>query len=746
MKSKKIDGKLLKIENNKNNCLKYKCIYSTCKLEYDTLLGYKRHMKNYNHNLYCENIKVIKCSYNGCYETVNLNKHYEKAHKKYHKILLESHQYIEKIMLEFIYNPIKVTNNIFLIDDFIKKNSIIGHILIYYFPNAIIEIIDHNQKDLYFCRILGCDKCFKSLMAYKYHCQTFKHSFLPLYYRYCQNTGNYRNFNLLKKIFKDDFNIENVFYLGGITHHTSSQPDQFFYFKFTLSEIPNRKKIKKSTEKNKIFENESEINFNEENNTIFNGEIFRMNGDNIKMDLKEIYDKNQFICNEFNNEFEIENQNINCFDMNYEKENDNNNLNGKMNIIETNLRDVGIIKKCKYFEKDDKKFKNIENKTKDTEDEIKNICDENKNVEDDNMIFIDNNLKNNGAFLKIINFNFEITAVEKDKTNNLIFFGINFNYRNSKQIYNFSTSKSSIKIFKNLKLIDEIEFEYGYIRKISKISSESDCIQVLFNDGILREIDLQSKKIFEYFISNCIDFTGFENIIIGTDGKKLFKIVNRGKIINSIESNTPILSLISVPKFNINDNYFKNIPNINIDNTINSEENNKSKLNIYFLNINGNITCCDENFRYSHTIYSYIGVTKIQYLRESGILMLFDTFEGITKYINLENSTKTKILHSKFESCADKDGNIFYTGGFDGTLSISLIYKKFNQCKQILGCKSNDKTFLFTNIIHRSNEYDPHTSIVDISVFEEYVIVSYNNGIVIFIDKDYISIEAETIK
>ncbi|KAG0441508.1 hypothetical protein DMUE_1003 [Dictyocoela muelleri] len=314
--------------NNLAKKIKYKCTYLTCNLEYDTILGYKRHFSYYNHKLYCAPTQIKKCPFDGCFETQNLELHYRTNHPGCEKLLSDTQLQSEKISNIYQYNPnrenlknkknnsnketvkddfkadykngfeddieeyykkeyykddfnddykkddfnddykkydfnddykkdnknnrgIKKRNNLpenrifdtLPFSTFLSKETFFGDIFLHFFPKGVVEIFDKTQPGIYFCRVIGCERCFKSIVAYKYHCKTYIHNFFALFKRYCQIKDISQNYLIYKKNFKKKFKIKNLFLLTGVTHHTSTQPDQFYDLKFSLSNEAEESRI-----------------------------------------------------------------------------------------------------------------------------------------------------------------------------------------------------------------------------------------------------------------------------------------------------------------------------------------------------------------------------------------------------------------------------------------------------------------------------------------------------------------------
>lgn len=116
-----------------------------------------------------------------------------------------------------------------------NKESIIYRILNFAFTNSTIRINDLDKPKLFFCGIPGCGKHFKSIMAYKYHCNTFLHSFFSLYDSFCRQTCIEIEYESILEDFRRFFNISKKFVLIDIAHHSVFTPDQCFPIIFSTN-------------------------------------------------------------------------------------------------------------------------------------------------------------------------------------------------------------------------------------------------------------------------------------------------------------------------------------------------------------------------------------------------------------------------------------------------------------------------------------------------------------------------------
>lgn len=255
----------------------FKCIYSECKLFYDSVLGFKRHISMYDHKLFFNNIKrlccpIIECDWftrldydieianhiNECHSGKNIihvketahkiKKAYENVEKTYHisqNIVNNDFKSIdtsfeENIMNDSFQNEQKTKkyengSNFLNFEILIVEKDIIYDIFNFTFPNGVIRINDIDKPTIFFCGIPGCGKHFKSIMAYKYHCQNFLHSFFSLYDSFCRSRNIELEYEILRDIFCKKFRISDKFNFEGLFHHSVFSPDQSFLFQFSLN-------------------------------------------------------------------------------------------------------------------------------------------------------------------------------------------------------------------------------------------------------------------------------------------------------------------------------------------------------------------------------------------------------------------------------------------------------------------------------------------------------------------------------
>lgn len=239
----KMDGEKME----RASSVRYKCPYDGCGLEYHSSLGYKRHLMYYKHHLFTPAQKIFRCGVAGCSETRDLKTHFRLAHAKDEDELLEAHDLMLKTSDSDIAEGPQMDNDIVhdegLLDitRVMEEKGVIKDVIMETFPRGVTHIIDFDtfseQSPVFYCRIPGCGRQFKSLMAYKYHCGKFTHSFKTLVEAYTKNHGH--NYEEVRDAFRKRFSLENRFLLEGISHHLMRMPDQHYNFIFTFDDVQN---------------------------------------------------------------------------------------------------------------------------------------------------------------------------------------------------------------------------------------------------------------------------------------------------------------------------------------------------------------------------------------------------------------------------------------------------------------------------------------------------------------------------
>lgn len=239
--------------------IRYKCPYTACSLEYQSSLGYKRHLMYYKHALFAPSRKKIMCAYVGCSETENLREHIYLEHPEDAAELLEAHEVMTRTADEM--EEIRTVTDHDIVHDEglldISKVAVDGGliktVIMHTFPKGIIYIIDFDEfreaHQVFHCRIPGCGRQFKSLMAYKYHCGKFTHTFRSIVDDFA-STGQQVDYKAVRDEFKQRFNLENRFLLEGVSHHLMRMPDQYYNFIFTFDDSNvghEKRKIKRKT-------------------------------------------------------------------------------------------------------------------------------------------------------------------------------------------------------------------------------------------------------------------------------------------------------------------------------------------------------------------------------------------------------------------------------------------------------------------------------------------------------------------
>lgn len=250
----------------KAEAVSFKCPYTACGLQYQSSLGYKRHLMYYKHSVFAPSSKKIMCGYADCCATENLREHICKEHPADAAELLEAHDIMVKVGEETeevstagLIGDIVHDEGLLDISKVMEEDSIIKDILLSIFPKGITHIVNLNTfsetNQVFYCRIPGCGRQFKSLMAYKYHCGKFTHLFKSIIDKYIA-THSPLDYDEIKTIFKTKFNLENRFLLEGISHHLMKMPDQHYNFIFTFddSQLGHEKRRLKKRQADSISE------------------------------------------------------------------------------------------------------------------------------------------------------------------------------------------------------------------------------------------------------------------------------------------------------------------------------------------------------------------------------------------------------------------------------------------------------------------------------------------------------------
>ncbi|OAG30709.1 hypothetical protein NEIG_00221 [Nematocida sp. ERTm5] len=236
----------------------FKCPYIACGLQYQSSLGYKRHLMYYKHSIFTPSSKKIVCGYMDCTATENLRDHITREHMADAVDLLEAYDIMikvgeetEEVSTAGLIGDIVHDEGLLDISKVIAEGGILKDILLSIFPKGVTLIIDPEtfteSNQIFYCRIPGCGRQFKSLMAYKYHCGKFTHLFKSIIDDYVEKHGPL-DYEEVKSIFKKKFNLENRFLLEGISHHLMRMPDQHYNFIFTFDDSQlghEKRRIKK---------------------------------------------------------------------------------------------------------------------------------------------------------------------------------------------------------------------------------------------------------------------------------------------------------------------------------------------------------------------------------------------------------------------------------------------------------------------------------------------------------------------
>lgn len=266
------------LDKKRDTFVVFKCPYNKCNLFYDSILGLKRHIAGYNHKLFFLDVMSNKCPQYDCAwttsseDSTDIDKHIQQDHPKKNanlmkemmnkaKKILQIDEYISEQLKESekpkrsrikkdtensqviqcltgtVETPFEEDNQEVSIgfESLVEGNTIIFEILNFFFTNGVTKMNDLDKPDLFFCGIPGCGKHFKSIMAYKYHCNTYSHSFFSLYDAFCRLKNIELDYEPLRCILIKNFQVEDKFNLLGIAHHSTFSPDQTFPIVFSIS-------------------------------------------------------------------------------------------------------------------------------------------------------------------------------------------------------------------------------------------------------------------------------------------------------------------------------------------------------------------------------------------------------------------------------------------------------------------------------------------------------------------------------
>ncbi|KAI5187125.1 hypothetical protein NEHOM01_1951 [Nematocida homosporus] len=232
-------------KSEKIESVRYKCPYTKCLLEYHSSLGYKRHLMYYKHSLFTPSDKKILCGAANCRESDNLKDHIYRVHSEDAAELLEAHDIMtrtaeetEESLTPQMDHDIVHDEGLLDISRAIEEPGAIRDILLHTFPLGVTHITDPEafvESQVFFCRIPGCGRQFKSLMAYKYHCGKFTHLFKAIVDAYNESHPPLE-YSEVRGLFRKKFNLESRFLLEGVSHHLAKMPDQHYNFIFTFDD------------------------------------------------------------------------------------------------------------------------------------------------------------------------------------------------------------------------------------------------------------------------------------------------------------------------------------------------------------------------------------------------------------------------------------------------------------------------------------------------------------------------------
>ncbi|KAL0266022.1 UNVERIFIED_CONTAM: hypothetical protein PYX00_011739 [Menopon gallinae] len=206
----------------------YGCIVQGCVLRYKTLVGLKRHLDKYDHEFY------------GMTTLSRLADQFPALKEAF----------IAKESCKKVSAATKAGKRgaggrvtIDVRDIFRCEEGCISKIFRSAFLDGIIRVKhEADGVDMFFCRIPGCGKSFKSQLAYKYHCRTFSHALRCLASECGKEDMVTANGQSFDAVFSRAFGVKDEFEVLGITHHMFRTPDIYPSIRFNIDKKAKMKR------------------------------------------------------------------------------------------------------------------------------------------------------------------------------------------------------------------------------------------------------------------------------------------------------------------------------------------------------------------------------------------------------------------------------------------------------------------------------------------------------------------------
>lgn len=210
----------------KGETVVYRCIVVGCSLKYKTFVGLKRHLAKYDHEFY--GMTALDD------DNSRLSALREFMKRQGHDGRSSTPARSKK----------KGTQGKSVVD--IKEilrceDRVVAEVFRMAFYDGITRVKGEDDLGGFFCRIPGCGKSFKSLLAYKYHCTTFAHSLRCLVGEYDKENNVGACLEGFVVRFLQAFEVKNEFEVSGITHYMFSTPDTYMNIKFNIKKVGKAK-------------------------------------------------------------------------------------------------------------------------------------------------------------------------------------------------------------------------------------------------------------------------------------------------------------------------------------------------------------------------------------------------------------------------------------------------------------------------------------------------------------------------
>lgn len=316
----------------------------------------------------------------------------------------------------------------------------------------------------------------------------------------------------------------------------------------------------------------------------------------------------------------------------------------------------------------------------------------------------------------------------------------NINYANSDdtkgKLYTFTV---------NLKLVDIISIDIGFILKIMTSPDTNSSLFCLSSDGKIRKYVYNNKYscVFCYNTLNCIDFLVIENeIIYWTDGLQIFKMIkgeNKNKsgyfdsFVNSLIFRKRILKN-NLHHDSCNEIYNESDQNYNLNVNNNFFNVLKNKIKSYFIicnTVNGNIFALDKDLKDRISLMKNFYTHNVIYSEITDSIFFTNQLYNTTKILFIENTyVKTKfVVQIPFYSCfEDKEG--IYLGGYSGTVQrLKYRNKKYKNTFNVRFIKKENDIFVLDDEIE-SNINNLECCIIDLLKFDYYLFIFLKCGLI----------------